>query len=114
MTYANSLLNRSITKCDIYDDEKLKLFTGRVSNVSSIVETLNHHGCYIDMSESDITRLEDGDLIFAFGDKITTISIGITFDENPAGDYIRKNWLRKTVLRYVGVDDGFVVIDEYV
>ena len=105
MTYAESVLNNTITEVSIYDDERLKLFTGKISNVQSIVENLNRHRRYIIMSESDINRVNDG-LVFAIGDKLCIGSI-IEADE------YHRNVQRKTVLTYVGADNGFVILDKY-
>lgn len=114
MTYANTLLNSNLRRCDVFDNEKMKLFTGKVSNIEPLIRSLANRNCYINIEESDITRLGNGDLIFAFGDKITIVSIIYILGENPAGDYDRKNVQSKTVLTFVGCDDGFVVIDEYI
>ena len=104
MKYSNSILNHYTTKCDIYDDNKLKLFTGRVSNVSMIIKNMSQHNCYIIAAESDINRLEDGDLIFSVGDKLVIGEI-VTYGDAPR-TYVQAKY------NLVWIGDKFVVIDE--
>lgn len=102
MKYA-TIINSRIDICSIYDADKLKLFTARVSDVEKLVTTLSDHGWFIIADESDINRLENGDLIFSIGDKLTIGEIKCV-GEAPI-TYVQS----KTVLTYAG--GKFVVID---
>jgi hypothetical protein len=107
MKFANSVINSRIGICSIYDAEKLKLFTARVkgADIEKLVTTLSDHGWYIIADESDINRLENGDMLFSIGDKLTIGEIRCV--GNAPITYVQSKYT------YVWVGDKFVVIDEY-
>ena len=105
MKFANYILNSRLDVCSIYDADKLKLFTARVSDIQKLVTTLSDHGWFIITEESDITRLENGDMIFSIGDKLIVGEIKCVGDA--PFTYVQS----KIVYTYIG--GKFVVIDEY-
>lgn len=104
-----SIINNHITEVNLHDDDRLKLFTGRITNIASLVESLNQNRCYIVTAESDISRTDDGDLVFAIGDRITIGTI-VTFQDTQRLSPDETVQYR-TVLTYVG-DDGFIILNK--
>ena len=103
-----SIINEHITEATILDEDRLKLFTGKVTNLASLVEMLNQNRCYIVTAESDISRTDDGDLVFAIGDKITIGTI-VTYQDKQ-GLSPDETCQYRSVLTYVG--DRFIILNK--
>jgi hypothetical protein len=103
-----SIINEHITETILLDEDKLKLFTGKVKNLSSLVENLNQNRCYIVTAESDISRTDDGDLVFAIGDRMTIGTI-ITYKDKQ-GLSPDETCQYRSVLTFVG--DGFIILNK--
>jgi hypothetical protein len=103
-----SIINDHITEANLLDEDRLKLFTGKITNIASLIESLNQNRCYIVTAESDISRTDDGDLVFAIGDKMTIGTI-ITYQDKQ-GLSPDETCQYRSVLTYVG--DRFIILNK--